>query len=380
MSLKAHKTPWKMRPIVCCVGTFMNAWSKWLDYYLQKLKIFVPTYVKDTSQVLQDLRAINDLPSHAYIFTADADAMYNNIDTAHAIEIISSWLDELSLRPNFPKDFPLKAVKEAMIVIMQNNVFEFGDMCFLQLLGTAMGTSAAVMWATLYFGNHEVKKLLPTYTPYLHGDKPLSRFIDDKYGFWVCNECKDWRCCHHWQSFKQDLNNFGVLKWTIEDPSKQVVFLDLVITIDDNRVITRTYQKPLNLYLYLPASSAHPTGMIKGVIYSLLRRYHEQNTYRADYIYFGSKLYHRLLPRGHKAEDIKSIFLQAHSKIDTTGKLNQAPTTDPTSALPCDPSSQVSKKRFLCLHFEYHPSDIPRRTIRRLFEKHLPNIETKLGP
>ena len=96
-----------------------------------------------------------------------------------------------------------------MIIIMQNNVFEFGDMCFLQLLGTAMGTSAAVMWATLYFGNHEVKKLLPTYTPYLHGDKPLSRFIDDKYGFWVCNECKDWQCCHHWQSFKQDLNNLA---------------------------------------------------------------------------------------------------------------------------------------------------------------------------
>ena len=123
----------------------MNAWSKWLDYYLQQLKIFVPTYVKDTSQVLQDLRAINDLPSHAYIFTADANAMYNNIDTAHAIEIISNWLDELSLRPNFPKDFPLKAVKEAMIIIMQNNVFEFGDICFLQLLVTAMETSAAVM-------------------------------------------------------------------------------------------------------------------------------------------------------------------------------------------------------------------------------------------
>ena len=64
---------------------------------------------------------------------------------------------------------------------------------------------------------------LPSLRRYLHGDKPLSRFIDDKYGFWVCNECKDWRCCHHWQSFKQDLNNFGVLKWTIEDPSKQVV-------------------------------------------------------------------------------------------------------------------------------------------------------------
>mmetsp|Transcript_18789 Transcript_18789/g.39385 ORF Transcript_18789/g.39385 Transcript_18789/m.39385 type:complete len:170 (+) Transcript_18789:1884-2393(+) len=35
MSLKAHKNPWKMQPIVCCAGTFINCLSKWLDYWLQ---------------------------------------------------------------------------------------------------------------------------------------------------------------------------------------------------------------------------------------------------------------------------------------------------------------------------------------------------------
>ena len=32
MSLKAHKKPWKMRPIVCCSGTLLNCLSQWLDY------------------------------------------------------------------------------------------------------------------------------------------------------------------------------------------------------------------------------------------------------------------------------------------------------------------------------------------------------------
>ncbi|KAL7553244.1 hypothetical protein ACHAWF_016503 [Thalassiosira exigua] len=32
MSLKAHKTPWKMRPIVCCAGTMLNYLSGRLDY------------------------------------------------------------------------------------------------------------------------------------------------------------------------------------------------------------------------------------------------------------------------------------------------------------------------------------------------------------
>ena len=39
---------------------------------------------------------------------------------------------------------PLKAVKAAMALIMKNNIFEFGDLYFLQLIGTAMSTSTAV--------------------------------------------------------------------------------------------------------------------------------------------------------------------------------------------------------------------------------------------
>ena len=81
--------------------------------------------------------------------------MYNNIDTNHAIRVISWWLDELS--PKLPDDFPIDAVKFAMHIIMQNNIFEFGvlRLCYLQLLGTVMGTSATVLWATLYSGYHE---------------------------------------------------------------------------------------------------------------------------------------------------------------------------------------------------------------------------------
>ena len=35
MTAKIHKTPFKMRPIVTCCGTFLNDWSRWLNYQLQ---------------------------------------------------------------------------------------------------------------------------------------------------------------------------------------------------------------------------------------------------------------------------------------------------------------------------------------------------------
>ena len=372
MTLKAHKNPYKFRPIVCCAGTWMNSWSKWLDFHLQKLKPFVPTYVRDTSHILEELKLINDLSPGSWIVVADADAMYNNIDTAHAILILEAWLDELSLSPDFPTDFPLGAVKSAMKTIMTNNHFEFGDLNFLQLLGTAMGTSAAVMWATLYFAYHEVKCLLPKYKQFFYKGR-LRRFIDDMFFIWNCNECSHWRTCHHWRNFKSDLNRFGVLKWTVNDPAKRGTFLDLDIRIEGSRIITRTYQKPMNLYLYLAGSSAHPQGVVKGTIYGLLRRYHEQNTFYSDYLHFASLLYRRLLDRGHQKKDIRPIFIEAHSRIRAAAK---SPATEPTEA-PSDITASASKRLFL--HIENHPCDIPRSEIRRIWEKHCHRLEKYLG-
>ena len=58
----------------------MNDVSKWLDYWLKKLKRHVPTYVKDSQQVLDEIATLI-LPPIAQLFVTDADAMYNNIDT-----------------------------------------------------------------------------------------------------------------------------------------------------------------------------------------------------------------------------------------------------------------------------------------------------------
>ena len=139
----------------------MNDWSRWLDYQLQKCKPFIPTYIRDGQQVLDELTPLVLTPRHR-IFVADANSMYNNIDTDHAIMVISAWLDEIGalIDDDF---FPVEAIKAAMTIIMRNNIFEWGTLTFLQLIGTAMGTSAACMWATMYYGYHETKVLLPKY-------------------------------------------------------------------------------------------------------------------------------------------------------------------------------------------------------------------------
>ena len=79
MTPKVHKKPWKMRPIVCYCGTLLNYLSRWLDYWFQKLRHLIPSYIKDSSQLLSKLKELQRegrLPPDIWVFTADARSMY----------------------------------------------------------------------------------------------------------------------------------------------------------------------------------------------------------------------------------------------------------------------------------------------------------------
>jgi hypothetical protein len=52
LTIKVHKTPTKTRPIVSCVNSYLNFFSKWLSYRFKELLSFVPTYTKDSFQIL----------------------------------------------------------------------------------------------------------------------------------------------------------------------------------------------------------------------------------------------------------------------------------------------------------------------------------------
>ena len=118
-------------------------------------------------------------------------------------------------------------------------------------------------------------------------------------------------------NFKADFDNFGpgTLTWEVFDPTKSTPFLDLTITIKNGNITTSTYQKPLNLYQYIPPNSAHPLGMIKGMIYGMLQRFYKQNSNREDYWTIAMLFYNRLKNRGWTREIIEPIFIEAHSKI-----------------------------------------------------------------
>ena len=125
----------------------MAGLSKWLDHWLQQLRFHVQTYLRDSGHLMQLLKELGPLPPGAKLFVADAIGMYTNISTEHGIKIINDWLDEYS--NELPPNFPVAAVKDALNLVMNNNIFEFGDSFFEEISGCAMGTPVACIYANL---------------------------------------------------------------------------------------------------------------------------------------------------------------------------------------------------------------------------------------
>jgi hypothetical protein len=77
------------------------------------------------------------------------------------------------------------------------------------------------------------------------------------------------------------------------------------ISIEDNEIVTKTYQQKLNLNRYITPLSDHPPKMIQGIIYSLLQKYKQQNTQEEDYLEMALNLYHCHARRGYRHIEMK---------------------------------------------------------------------------
>jgi hypothetical protein len=233
---------------------------------------------------------------------------------------------------------------------MKNNIFNFADTYWLQLCGTAMGTPVACAYATLTFGHYKNTTLLPSFNVNLLFYR---RYIDDIFGIWLPTPNNN----HTWKSFKEQLNNWGKLTWFVEEPSKQVNFLDLTINLDQASVTFSTFQKPLNLYLYIAPLSAHPSTCLKGLIKGELYRYWMQNETQ-HFEKLTTKFIERLYARGHTIENLAPLFLQAAISL-----------TYPPSQTNRGKNNNEDKNLFI--HWQFHPKGLQRQDICQSFNSTL---------
>jgi hypothetical protein len=351
---KIHKTPWSTRPIVSVSGSLLEGLGKWCDVQLQNICRNLPYIFRSAycvKSAIEELQANNPSLIGVKLFTADAVSMYTNIDTVHALESIHTFLTET--RPDIPAhhNIDVKTLVNILELIMTNTVFKFGDTFWIQESGTAMGSPAAPMYATLYFLIHEISMVTRYPSLILYG-----RYIDDIFGIWMTDETPATTLAT-FDQFKSECSSYGSLRWEFDTLSESVTFLDITIYIDKGTIVVRPYEKHLNLYLYIPPRSAHPPHGLHSLISGRITHIQRITTCKKVFRLYLNKLRTRLLSRGYSDAQILPAFVTA---IQKPPYKTQQPQPNRSLHTPC-----------VFLHYQHHPGNVPAKKIQHLLSETL---------
>ena len=271
--------------------------SKLVDEHIKQYVPETKSYIRDTQDFILKIKSLGNIPEGALLCTLDVSSLYTNIPNHEGILAVAEHL-----RKDPTKNPIAKFILDLLTLVLHNMNFEFNGEHYLQIGGTAMGTSLAPNYANLFMDRFETKALAG------YQLKPLvwKQFIDDIFMIWTHGEQK-------LQEFIHYLNNLHkTIKFTHEFSYERISFLDTTVKFDNNRkLITTLYNKPTDSHLYLHYSSAHPKTVLDKSPYGQYLRLRRICSLDCDFESNAYKLTGYYLKSGYPLASLKSHLTRA---------------------------------------------------------------------
>ena len=260
---KIHKTftkiP-KMRPIVSGFKSCTVKMSEFLDSFLKKQAQKCKSYVKDTNDFLIKLRDLKEVPPNNILVTMDVSSLYTNIDQEEGAEACVEALEKRKY-----KSIPSLILRKMIMLVLQRNIFRFRNSFYTQTKGTCMGTPMAPNYANLFMDKFETQLLDGFYKK--TGKRPMIwwRYIDDIFFIWNDGEESLTEFVNFAQKFSESEKMKSKIKFTVNQSTEEVSFLDVRVTNKNGKISTSVYSKPTDSHLYLSQTSNHPKHVLKNI-------------------------------------------------------------------------------------------------------------------
>ena len=100
-NVKSHKVGNPLRLITSCCGTAIEKLSALTEYYLKSLAESLPSFIKDTTHLINKIDEINQLgpfPTGTLLVSWDVVAMFPNIDNELGVTAVKNALDARSVK------------------------------------------------------------------------------------------------------------------------------------------------------------------------------------------------------------------------------------------------------------------------------------------
>ena len=298
---KIHKPIISCRPIVSGNNHPTENISIFIDYVLQPLVPESPLFLKDSTQLLNDLNLqINTkpFPKNALLFNLDVVGMYTNIPLGEACDSVSSCMkahpEKLNNRNNGNYYSPT-LITQLLRLTLFNNFFQFNNEFFHQVHGIAMGTPCACVVSDIFICQL-MEKILDT-----HPDKPLffRQYRDDGLGIWSLGKerLEDW--------FSYLNSQHPTIKFTLNYGSS-INYLDLKLSIDEFGYIkSETFYKETETFNFLHQASNHPSHCGINIAKSQAIRHIRNCSTFSSFKYHLELLQHNLIKRNYCPKEIQ---------------------------------------------------------------------------
>lgn len=370
---KIHKNLEKPpgRPIIAGIGSLTEKISTFIDFFLKPHVVTLPSFIKDSMDLIKLLKDIH-LPANIMLATFDVESLYTNIPHDGGISAIEFFLSAY----HETRTPSVECIKRLTEIVLTRNFFMFKNDFFLQIKGTAMGSTMAPNYANLFVGHFEHNVVLnQAVNPFFHNILFYRRFIDDILVLWKGTETQ----LSEFQDFLNEKNDN--LKFSGVFDKEKISFLDIMISIDGNRLKTDLYKKPTDRNTILHGKSYHPTSLKKNLPISQFNRIRRICSSDQDYAQQCTAMSERFREREYSEEWINSAADRFHT-TDQEQCLNRKRHTETDNRLPCitqySPLSRdfeaIVKRHWPILSSDPNLRDASFRQPPRFVYKRSPNI------
>ncbi|XP_045482952.1 uncharacterized protein LOC123686796 [Harmonia axyridis] len=243
---KLHKDNIPIRPIVSYINTPVYKISKFLSDKLKDLTEFKPTYgIKNSGQLVDSLRNLQ-IPEGAKLISLDAKNLYTSIPPDECITILDKKLTEKNVTPELKKD-----ITNLFKVSLGQNFCQFNNGIYKLDKGLPMGAPPSSLIAEIFM-DHLEEILFNLRTPIIRHIFKYYRYVDDIFIIFTGGTDLIWVLLELFNSLHKNIH------FTLEIGFNQINFLDLTLTLEEDRISVDVYRKESQTVAIINESSNHP--------------------------------------------------------------------------------------------------------------------------
>lgn len=261
---KIHKEPLSGRPINPTIHFVTYYASKFLDRKLKSIMEMAPSFIGSSTDLLRTLQK-SRFPPECVLVTADIRAMYPSIPIEDGVLAVERMVKRFcNCIGSTIKESEIPLVVDLLRFVMTSTYLKYKEQVYRQVKGTAMGTPAAVPYASIFVMDIELTLFetrlkinpSPEYRSALFRDNERTwqtdwvllykRFIDDLKAIF-----RNMADAIHFM--KQLSSMHPAIQFDVKMADDKIEFLDVDIFKGPNFARTgilssRLFQKPLNAF------------------------------------------------------------------------------------------------------------------------------------